>query len=56
MKQKLFNTKDQIKRCDTCLYGETAQDNRVLCAVKKVSRSLMTPVGDISMTLLREYP
>ena len=35
MKQKLFNTKDIIKRCDTCLYGELAQDNRSIFCQKK---------------------
>lgn len=35
MKQKLFNTKDQIKRCDTCLYGEKAQDNMSIFCQKK---------------------
>ena len=35
MKQKLFNTKDQIKRCDTCLYGEKAQDNMNIFCQKK---------------------
>ena len=35
MKQKLFNTKDIIKRCDTCLHGELAQDNRSIFCQKK---------------------
>ena len=35
MKQKLFNTKDQIKRCDTCLHGELAQDNMSIMCSKK---------------------
>lgn len=35
MKQKLFNTKDQIKRCDTCLHGEIAQDNMSIMCSKK---------------------
>ena len=35
MIQKLFNKKDQIKRCDTCLYGETAQDNESILCQKK---------------------
>ena len=35
MKQKLFNKKDQIKRCDTCLHGEKAQDNMSIFCKKK---------------------
>ena len=35
MKQKLFNTKDQIKKCATCIYGETAQDNASISCSKK---------------------
>ena len=35
MKQKLFNTKDQIKKCATCLYGEIAQDNVSISCSKK---------------------
>ena len=35
MKQKLFNEKDQIKRCDTCLYADKAQDNRSILCKKK---------------------
>ena len=35
MKQKLFNTKDQIKKCETCLYGEVAQDNVNISCSKK---------------------
>ena len=35
MKQKLFNKKDIIKRCDTCLHGELAQDNRSIFCQKK---------------------
>lgn len=34
MIQKLFN-KEQIKRCDTCLYGELAQDNTSILCEKK---------------------
>ena len=35
MKQKLFNTKNQIKKCSTCLYGEKAQDNMNIFCSKK---------------------
>ena len=35
MKQKLFNKKDQIKKCATCLHGETAQDNVSIFCRKK---------------------
>jgi hypothetical protein len=35
MKQQLFNKKDIIKRCDTCLHGELAQDNRSIFCQKK---------------------
>lgn len=35
MKQKLFNTKDRIKKCDTCLHGEIAQDNMSIMCSKK---------------------
>ena len=35
MKQTLFNKKEQIKKCETCLYGEIAQDNVSISCSKK---------------------